>query len=341
MKERQTAGTGRKKKLRLPVVILLDLLCIALGLNAFAWVHIVRPYYSAAKTEPVALVLTTPAPTAAPSPEDTEAALPEETEEVPQRVYTGPWGEKFADQLTEGEVIQTENSYRSANISVTLTHVEEQELVYSIAEVYVSDIRFLRTAFGPNGYGTNGMTDVMAAQNKAVAAISGDHFHARLEGPVIRNGVLYRETRAQDVCVLMLDGRLLTLDDSELDLEALKEAEPWQLWSFGPELLEDGKAKEKFNSTVTRKNPRSAIGYVEPGHYFLVQVDGRGAYGSKGMTMQELAGLFESLGCESAYNLDGGASAGMAWNGELVSFPYGRPVSDIIYVTDFPEEAEG
>ena len=256
-------------------------------------------------------------------------------------MYTGPWGEKFADQLTEGEVIQTENSYRSANISVTLTHVEEQELVYSIAEVYVSDIRFLRTAFGPNGYGTNGMTDVMAAQNKAVAAISGDHFHARLEGPVIRNGVLYRETRAQDVCVLMLDGRLLTLDDSELDLEALKEAEPWQLWSFGPELLEDGKAKEKFNSTVTRKNPRSAIGYVEPGHYFLVQVDGRGAYGSKGMTMQELAGLFESLGCESAYNLDGGASAGMAWNGELVSFPYGRPVSDIIYVTDFPEEAEG
>lgn len=341
MNERQTAGTGRKKKLRLPVMILLDLLCIALGLNAFAWVHIVRPYYSAAKTEPVALVLTTPAPTAAPSPEETDAALPEETEELPQRVYTGPWGEKFADQLTEGEVIQTENSYRSANISVTLTHVEEQELVYSIAEVYVSDIRFLRTAFGPNGYGTNGMTDVMAAQNKAVAAISGDHFHARLEGPVIRNGVLYRETRSQDVCVLMRDGRLLTLDDSELDLEALKEAEPWQLWSFGPELLEDGKAKEEFNSTVTRNNPRSAIGYVEPGHYFLVQVDGRGAYGSRGMTMRALAELFESLGCESAYNLDGGASAGMAWNGELVSFPYGRPVSDIIYVTDFPEEAEG
>ena len=117
MNERQTAGSGRKKKLRLPVVMALDLLCIALGLNAFAWVHIVRPYYGAAKTEPVALVLTTPAPTAAPSPEDTEAALPEETEEVPQRVYTGPWGEKFADQLTEGEVIQTENSYRSANIS--------------------------------------------------------------------------------------------------------------------------------------------------------------------------------------------------------------------------------
>lgn len=325
----------------LPAVIALDLLCIALGLNAFAYFHIVRPYYGAANTEPVPLILSTPAPTAATAEESGPDAMPEETEEVPQRVYTGPWGEKFADQLTEGEVIRTENSYRSANVSVTLTHVEEEELVYSIAEIYVSDIRFLRTAFGPNGYGSSGLTNETAAQNDAVVAISGDHFHARLEGLVIRNGVLYRETRAQDVCILMSDGRLLTLDDSELDLEALKEAEPWQVWSFGPRLLENGRALEEFNSTVTRKNPRSAIGCVEPGHYFLVQVDGRGAYGSKGMTMWELAALFESLGCESAYNLDGGASAGMAWNGELVSFPYGRPVSDIIYVTDHPEEAEG
>lgn len=328
--------------MRLPVVILLDLLCIGIGLNAFAYVHIVRPYYSTAKKEPVQLILATPAPTEAPPAEQRGSdELPEETETVPQRVFTGPWGEKFADQLTEGEVIQTENSYRSANVSVTLTQVKEKELIYSVAEVYVSDIRFLRTAFGPNGYGTNGMTDVMAAQNKAVVAISGDHFHARMEGPVIRNGVLYRETRAQDVCILMRDGRLLTLEDSELDLDELKEAEPWQVWSFGPKLLENGKAMTKFNSTVTRKNPRSAIGYVEPGHYFLVQVDGRGANGSRGMTMRELAELFESLGCVSAYNLDGGASAGMAWNGELISYPYERPVSDIIYVTDFPEEAEG
>ncbi|MGX8692968.1 MAG: phosphodiester glycosidase family protein [Clostridia bacterium] len=328
--------------MRLPVVILLDLLCIALGLNVFAYIHIVRPYYNPAKTEPVPLLLSTPAPVET-TPAEPEPAQepPEQTEEVPQRVYTGPWGEKFADQLTDGEVIQTEDSYRSANVSVTLTHVKEKDLVYSIVEIYVSDIRFLRTAFGPKGYGSNGMTDEMATQNQAIAAISGDHFQARMEGPVIRNGILYRETRFQDVCILLKDGRMLTLDDSELDMDELKASEPWQLWSFGPRLLENGKAMEEFNSTVTRRNPRSAIGYVEPGHYFLVQVDGRGAFGSQGMTMRELAELFESLGCESAFNLDGGASAGMAWNGELVSYPYGRPVSDIIYVTDHPEEGEG
>lgn len=338
----KAAGTRRKKRIGVPGMILLDLLCIGVGLNLFAYVHFVREYYSTPKPKPVLLALATPAPTPAPTAapgEETEA--PEETESVPARVYTGPWGEKFAEQLTEGEVIETENSYRSANVSVTVTHVEEEGLVYSIEEIYVSDIRFLRTAFGPGGYGTRGTVDEMAAQNGAVAAISGDHFHARLEGPVVRNGELYRDTRFQDVCILLTDGRMLTLTDDELDMEELKNAAPWQVWSFGPMLLKDGKALEEFNSTVTGRNPRSAIGCVEPGHYFFVQVDGRGAYNSNGMTMRDLALLFESLGCETAYNLDGGASAGMAWNGTLISFPYGRPVSDIIYVTDYPEEAEG
>ena len=158
---------------------------------------------------------------------------------------------------------------------------------------------------------------------------------------MVRNGLMYRDTRFEDVCVLLGDGRMITLSDRETDLEALTQAAPWQVWSFGPRLLENGKAMTKFNSAVVRKNPRSAIGYVEPGHYYFVQVDGRGAYGSHGMTMTELAELFESLGCETAYNLDGGQTAGMCWDGELISFPYGRSVSDIIYITDSPENGEG
>ena len=57
--------------------------------------------------------------------------------------------------------------------------------------------------------------------------------------------------------------------------------------------------------------------------------------------MMELAELFESLGCETAYNLDGGQTAGIVWHGELISFPYGRSVSDIIYITDSPDDTEG
>ena len=102
--------------------------------------------------------------------------------------------------------------------------------------------------------------------------------------------------------------------------------------------MENGHARTDIPSELNRLNPRSAIGYVEPGHYFFVQVDGRGGFGSAGMNLDQLAQLFESLGCTAAYNLDGGRTATMIWKDELVSYPYGRPLYDIIYVTDHPEE---
>ena len=320
-------------------MVLLDLLCIAVGLIVFAWFHHVRDAYFPDEViiaEPV--ILTTPEPTLAP----TSTPLPENdsTAEEPVREYSGMWGEKFADKFTDGEVIRTDDSYISENINVTITHVEEQGLSYHVADIYISDIKYLRSAFGQKGYGSRSLTADIAAANNAVVAISGDYYSARQEGIVVRNGMLYRETRFEDVCILLGDGRMLTLANKDVDIEQLREAAPWQVWSFGPMLLENGKAMTRFTSDVVRKNPRSAIGYVEPGHYYFVQVDGRGGNGSRGMTMTELAGLFESLGCETAYNLDGGQTAGIAWCGELISFPYGRSVSDIIYITDSPVDTE-
>ena len=313
----------------------LDVLCIILGLNVFAWFHHVRDYYFPKETPAVELMIpATPEPQATPAP-----AAPEQSE--PVKEYSGVWGEKFADKFTDGEVIRTENSYKSANVNVTIEHITGDNVSYHVADIYISDIRYLRSAFGEKGYGSRGLTADLAAANNAVVAISGDYYSARKEGIIVRNGMLYRETRFDDVCILLGDGRMLTVPNSAVDLEELKAAAPWQVWSFGPRLLEDGKAMTQFVSTVVRSNPRSAIGYAEPGHYYFVQVDGRGANGSRGMTMGELAQLFESLGCETAYNLDGGQTAGIAWGGELLSFPYGRSVSDIIYITDHPDGTEG
>lgn len=108
-------------------------------------------------------------------------------------------------------------------------------------------------------------------------------------------------------------------------------------WSFGPALLDaDGRAKTEFVTTVAEANPRTAVGCYEPGHYCFVAVDGRGMEGSAGMTMAELAALFEALGCKTAYNLDGGQSSVMAWDEGRVTVNApangGRPVSDIIYI---------
>ena len=126
-----------------------------------------------------------------------------------------------------------------------------------------------------------------------------------------------------------------TYDFSEFEVEAAIENGAWQVWDFGPALLdENGVAVKDFHPGIAGENPRIAIGYYEPGHYCLVAVDGRQSQ-SRGMSLVELAQLFQDLGCQSAYNLDGGHSAVMTYENALYSSPSkgeGRDISDIIYL---------
>ena len=341
------AGKGshsaKSKHMSVWKLVVIDILCIGVGLVVFALFHHVIHFDQ--KAEPTLITPVTPTPVETAEPEPTpetpeQSAEPEITPE-PVKVYKGMWGEKFADKFTDGEVIVTENSYQSENVNITVTKYEGDRQIYYVADIYINDITCLRSGFANDKYdgGIVPLAD-MARDFGAVVGISGDHYYGRYEGIVVRNYYWYRETRFQDIGVLLSDGRLVTMTNAEIDMDNLKEAAPYQIWSFGPELLdEEGKAKTSFNSTVTVNNPRSAIGCVEPGHYYFVVVDGR-INESRGMTMQELAQLFEDLGCVSAYNLDGGQSSGFVWQGELISYPYGRNVSDIIYIVDGAQEGD-
>ena len=67
----------------------------------------------------------------------------------------------------------------------------------------------------------------------------------------------------------------------------------------------------------------------------LVVVDGREEGYSRGVTMSGLAQIMVDLGCRVAYNLDGGGSSAMYWNGRIVNRPPNggeRATSDILYV---------
>jgi exopolysaccharide biosynthesis protein len=130
-----------------------------------------------------------------------------------------------------------------------------------------------------------------------------------------------------------------TFSAQEFDVDQAIKDGAWQAWSFGPGLLdENGKSKTEFTADghVQDSNPRSAIGYYEPGHYCLVVVDGRQRGYSSGMTLTQLSELFKKLGCKAAYNLDGGKSSVMAFNDALVNQPTqgGREVSDCIIIKE-------
>lgn len=114
-----------------------------------------------------------------------------------------------------------------------------------------------------------------------------------------------------------------------------------ELLSFGPALIENGTiavTEEDEVGKAMASNPRTAIGIIDNLHYVFVVSDGR-TEESEGLSLLELAEFMDGLGVETAYNLDGGGSSTMYFNGEVINTPTTdgrsvkeRSVSDIVYI---------
>lgn len=275
-------------------------------------------------------------PTAIPTPASmtpSPTAMPTVT---PQPTDPTAWGSKFSDKFTDGEVIQTDNTYKSANINVTVTMVQKNGVTYYLADIYMTDLKYFKTAFAHDEF-DNGSetTPTIAKNNNAIIAINGDYCSYN-KGPVLRNGVLYRNQNYRDALVMYDDGTMETYSKDEFDLKAVQSKGAYQIWTFGPMLLDGGQPMAEFNSSLGKLNPRTAVGYYEPGHYCFIVVDGRQEGYSQGITFTDLSQLFYDLGCKAAFNLDGGQTSEMAFMGKFVNQPYhgGRAVSDILYIAD-------
>ncbi|MDO5519918.1 MAG: phosphodiester glycosidase family protein [bacterium] len=247
--------------------------------------------------------------------------------------------------LSTSDITATKlQSITSDTTNLTITKKEvgsgSDKITYYVADIYVTNVSSIKSAFAENTYGKNIKTTVetMAQENNALLAINGDFYGNSEEGVVIRNGVLYRSNvNDADICVLFQDGTMKTYAGNEFDGDAVIASGAWQAWNFGPSLLDgNGAVASSFQTTsyLNSNNPRTAIGYVEAGHYVMVVVDGRKEGYSRGCSLTELAQFMSLEGCKTAYNLDGGNSSAMIYNGSYINQPSsgGREVSDIVYV---------
>lgn len=244
------------------------------------------------------------------------------------------------------DAVVTENSYTDGDMTVVLTEYRVDDTSVYVADITLTSADALKTAFAKSTYGKNvkEATSEIAAESDAVLAINGDFYGARTTGYVVRNGVLYRDTAAsasQEDLVVYGDGSFEIVREGDVTAEALVEAGAWQVFSFGPGLVEDGEIIVTSASEVDQamaSNPRTAIGIIDPLHYVMVVSDGRTSE-SAGLTLYELAAFMRDLGVTTAYNLDGGGSSTMYFNGEVVNNPttngksiQERSVSDIVYI---------
>jgi len=263
--------------------------------------------------------------------------MPAETPLPKPTVDLTPWRVKFADKFTSGAVEKTDLTYKSANINIRIDKVEADNLTYFFADIYIADLACFRTAFAKRAevMGDREPAKDVANENGAILAINGDHCVDN-NGPVIRNGRLFRDETFADALVLLPDGSMQSFSADQLDMSQVIANQAWQVWTFGPMLLENGQPKSEFNSTLNKANPRTAVGYFEPGHYCFLVVDGRQAKYSEGMTLKQLSQFFYEKGCTVAFNLDGGRSSEMVFLGKTINRPYdgGRATTDILMITE-------
>ncbi len=253
--------------------------------------------------------------------------------------------ESGTQQSTSQPVI-TQTSYTDENIQITIDTIREFDTDIYIAEIILSDSSYLKTGLAENSFGTNvkEKTSEIAEENNAILAINGDYYGFRDYGYVMRGGYLYRDVMTEggnEDLVIYEDGSMDIINESDISAQELMANGAVQIFSFGPGLIADGEILVDENSQVEHEdqsNPRTAIAMVEENHYIFMVADGRTSQ-SEGLSLEEMAIVLSSYGCETAYNLDGGGSATMVFMGELINNPTTngrdikeRSVSDIVYI---------
>lgn len=255
-------------------------------------------------------------------------------------------GNTLATPTATAAVVSTESSYSDGNVSITISEMRAYGSTVYVADVVLASPEYLQTAFANSVYGRNvtAKTSAIAADADAILAINGDYYGARQSGYVIRNGVLYRSTASRNAedLVIYHDGSFGIVNESEISAQELLDSGAWNVLSFGPALLIDGEIAVDEGDEVGRamaSNPRTAIGVVDELHYLFVVSDGRTSE-SEGLSLRELAEVLQELGASTAYNLDGGGSSTMVFQGQVVNNPTSngkriteRSVSDIVCIT--------
>lgn len=280
-------------------------------------------------------------PSASPTPAVQQSQEPSSAPES-QSPSSAPSPSPSPDPI---EPYQNETGYQSEAMTFEIEKVTEENLVYYVVDMVVRDMSAFKSAFSGKGDAISRNTyenpvDI-AERNNAILAINCDNAGYNADGIIVRNGTLYRfDPCGRELMMIYADGTMRCCEESEFSSQEQIADEISKgllhTFSFGPILIHDGKPTGDYSeyTEIGGANPRTAVGMVEPGHFKIVIVDGR-VEESGGVRLPALEEIMVDLGCTEAFNLDGGSSSILIYDGKVLNAIAGResprPVTDILY----------
>lgn len=225
--------------------------------------------------------------------------------------------------------------------------VKNNDLRMWVTTIKVKDAKQIKSAFAGDEFSLTKKekTSSIAKRHNAILAVNGAACGFNTTGMVIRDGKTYRST-SMDFAPLVIknNGDFIIHNYCEKSATQLIAEGAMDTYDFGPDLIKNGEivdwSKESNSSNDWYHNlqdPHTAIGQCGPLQYIIITVDGRSSI-SKGMSYANLAEEFKKRGCNWAYNLDGGGSTTLYYQGKVINHPSDllgeRAISDILYFTD-------
>ena len=262
----------------------------------------------------------------------------------------------FCEQ--EEILIDEENGlwvYKTDTLSIEIKRCEDEEehLRWYECDVIASPEDPLRVALS-QGKKKEGITRVapskLVAENHCVLAISEDYYSYRISknstvGIIVRNGLIFSEKTYKagyarlpnlEVLAVFEDGSMKTFASDAYTAQEYLDMGATNVFAFGPILVQNGELGEHMQDPTYYhyREPRMAIGMIEPYHYLIVAVDGRNDEENiKGGYLDWLSELMLERGCVEALNLDGGGTACLMFMGKKLNYTGSstRSLSSMIY----------
>lgn len=255
--------------------------------------------------------------------------------------------------------------YKSEAVEITITK-EYREYIGSNgttkkkSNTFICDIKIadghenaLSRIISQKGFGTGSAyrenTFDMAAANNAILALTGDQYGYVKNGIEIVHSQLYRYSVRDKFFVNVKQDNTMEIlkaadyNDKDSAISLLTGGTKFTL-DFGPALVINGEGVTDFSAynNIGNWNPRSAIGYAGKNHFYFVVIDGSRSDSdnkeSGGAGFKHMRDLFLELGCTDAYNLDGGSSTTLVFNGKRINNLYENRINlyDLVAIVDIP-----
>ncbi len=256
----------------------------------------------------------------------------------------------LSDDIYEQKIMrllgQPVSTYRSPQVEIKLFELKEFDYRGYMAKVKVFDPEAIEVVLADDEIGGFETTSSMARRKRAMLAINGGGFgSSRSESGLVSSMIGGTVSKGEIIQPFIpkneplffagvdFEGRVIgTIPASQSDVDALA---PKEGVSFVPVLLQKGLVQKLPNAWANTKHPRTILGRYANDDLLLIVVDGRQAYWSKGVTLERLQEKLSILGVQDAYNLDGGGSSTLYYNGRVLNKPSDgneRPVANAIII---------